>query len=141
VGGVAIIDGLAAAVLSRALVDWRRAVPVGIAPDDFARVEQAVAAMREAGAGWWEGVERQRLETSQRAEALPPRGSTEVAGKREAAESDAWISTNDAAAILGLSPRRVRQLATSRQLECVMAGGRMSFRRTQVLRRATRRAT
>jgi excisionase family DNA binding protein len=135
VGGVAIVDGLACAALSRALVDWRRAVPAGIAPGDFAKVEQAVAAMREAGGQWLEGVERQRLET------LPSRGSSEVAGKREAAESDAWISTNDAAAILGLTARRVRQLATSRQLESMKVGGRMCFRRGQVLRRAMRRAT
>jgi excisionase family DNA binding protein len=135
VAGVAVIDPLACAVLSRALVDWRRAVPAGIAPEDFARVEQGVAAIRACAAEWAEGLERERLKQ------LPAPGSGEERGKLEDADSSAWITTSDAAAILGLTARRVRQLATSRELESVMVDGRRRFRRTQVSRRAMRRAT
>lgn len=130
VGGVAVIDGLAAAVLARALVDWRRSVPAGIAPQDFREVEAAVAALRQAAASWVADLERERLGSS-------AAGSAEEHGKSAAADSGVWIDTNTAASLLGVSARRVRQLASERKLECERVDGRMHFRRTQVLRRRT----
>lgn len=131
VGDVAVIAGLPAAVLSRCLVDWRRALPPRMAPQDVAAVEEAVSAIRESGAAYIGAVQAARLS---------PAGSGEGQGKRSGVESDPWITTAEAAALRGVTPRRVRQLANERRLESRMVGGHLYFRRGQVLRLRTTRA-
>jgi excisionase family DNA binding protein len=124
VAGVAVLAGLPCAVLSRCLADWRRQCPAGMRTEDLLEVEAAVNAVREAAAGWYAQLERERLLRA---------GSGEGQGKSEAADSDEWIPTREAAAILGLSTRRVRQLASERRLESAKVDGRTYFRRSQVL--------
>lgn len=134
VNGVAVLDGLACAVLVRAVGDWRRSVPPGTRLEDVRRVEEAFGAMRDAAAGWYGGVQAARL-------ASDP-GSGETQGKSAGSSLDPWeTTTKEAASLLGVSTRRVRQLASERKLESQMVDGRMYFRLSQVLRLQAMRAT
>jgi len=123
VGEVAVLDGMSALLLLRALGDWRRAVPPGSSLEVVAAVEEAADALRDAGAAWLAG----------QAARLPAGGSGEGHGKSRASESAAWFSTRETAEVLGVTPRRVRQLRDEGLLSASMESGRLVFEVRQVL--------
>lgn len=133
VGGHAVIPGMAAAVLVRAVGDgdWRRAVPPGTPPEGVEEIEEAVAALRVVAAVWLEGLQRERL---------PGRGSGEGQRQPQQSPSDEWVTTREAASLSGKSERRIRQLGQEGALEWSMIAGRLYWRATQVSSLPTTRA-
>ncbi len=129
IGDAVVLRGPVAAMLAVAL----ESVPGGISGFALRRgvgvngetaLRSAVAALEEAGARWTEaksGASRTR--------------SGETGGVAEPASSEAWISPAAAAQILGISTRRVQQLAASRDLEAWRVGSRLLIRRESALKR------
>jgi excisionase family DNA binding protein len=132
VGGHAVIGGLAAVVIVRVLGDWRRAIPPGAPVGTVAAVEEAVDALR-ASAARWTSAQTARP-------GLPRPGTGEGTRQPNHGSSRPWLTTTEAAAEIGVSPRRVRQLADERVIRARKVDGRLRFDPEDVLRRATARA-
>lgn len=127
VGGRADISPGAARNLQNLLVgcDWRGQLRrMGLAPADAASVEQAVAALFVAGS--------QRSVTS-------AGGSAERHGSVPLPESVTW-TTEQAAAVLGCTPRWVRRLAQEDMIESERAGRSLRLDASSVAAYAARRA-
>jgi hypothetical protein len=127
VGDVAVIDGRAAFILSQLLArSMRRGLKVRqiiaearLAPEDQAAVLRAEVALEEAGERW-------------RVAQLPQRGNAATRGNDEAVASMS-MSTTAVAQVLGLSSRRVRQLATAGALSAVRGPHGWQFNRREVI--------
>ena len=132
IGEHAVIAGLPAALLSRMLADWRRQLPPGVRPEQVRAVEEAVGALRVAASEHITAAQRERL---------PAGGNGEGHAAGGSPESQPWMTTKDAAALLGTSPRRVRQLGEEGTLDSIMVDGRRMWPSEQVSRRATGTAT
>jgi excisionase family DNA binding protein len=116
VGGVAVVSGDAARPLLRLLGDWRKAAFVGgLDAESFAKVEEAVAALSAVSAVPSSG------------------GNGEGQGKRSGV-TIRLMTTSEAAAVLGVSGRRVRQFRDEGRLRSVGVGGRLVWSAADVER-------
>ena len=112
----AVVGGRGALVLARLLrgslgrgLSLRQYVAeMRLSPEDQAAVLEAAAALEEAGEVWRLG----RL-------ARKARGNSATGGNDDGLRSGQAMSTDAAAAVLSLSPRRVRQLAAAGDLPAV----------------------
>jgi excisionase family DNA binding protein len=115
-GGHAVISGDVAGLIVRLCGDWRRdAVRLGCPPPTLAQVEQAIVALHEA------------------AGAAFPRETWKGQGKPEAPRSATWLTSQEAAGLLGVSRQRVGQLAAEGRLQSHREGGQLRFGIQQVL--------
>lgn len=115
---VAPIGGVSAAVLSRLLAD-RLSRGVEAPADVVSRLRQDLAALEQAAAEWraW------REASASGSPAVPPQAAAAGSGVCDTAE---------AAALLGVTPRRVRQLAGEGRLRAWRRSGRWLVSRADV---------
>lgn len=126
------MSGIGAALVLHKLLpaDPRRElIHQGITGERLLVALEAVEALREAAVTW------------QRETVASAGGNGEGQGKPEATESGPWITTSEAAQILDVTTRRVRQLAEEGALSVVnREGGHLRLRTDQVLALHRRRS-
>jgi excisionase family DNA binding protein len=126
-GDVALIRGSSALRLARLLAEELTGgleatlVRRGVGPEARARVLRAYHALEQAGGAWLE--ERN---------AAAAGGNAATGGNELDLPSEEWMGTNKTALRLGVSPRRVRQLAATGELPGLNDRGRLRFRRADV---------
>jgi hypothetical protein len=130
----AVIDGRAAPLVAQMLAgELRGRMPLRrivaemrLSPADQAAVLAAELALEDAGERW-------------RIASLPQRGNAETRGNAEPLASEEMVTTAHAAQVLGVPPRRVRQLRKAGDLRAVSSPGGWSFDRAEVIAYGTRR--
>lgn len=128
---VALVSGFEAYVLGRILreeVRTGRLVRMRLSEDHQERVERSVHRLERAGEAWQREAEAEAISDDRKSQG--PR-SEMARGSKHADAKDGLVSAAEAAALLGCTDRRVRQLAD--ELGGRRLSGRWQFPRAAVL--------
>lgn len=128
VGNHALIGGAAAFLLLPALREGLEARLRECGPEAQETMVRTYQALYEVAAGW------------QAKHAASPAGNREAAVPEPSLVSESWCLSKHAAAMLGVTPRRVRQLVGLGDLTGRLHGGRLEVLEREVLELVERRA-
>lgn len=135
IGEHALVSGFAASVIRQFLPNnWRAYASDRWSGTDLAEIGEGVAVLEAAAAAWVAAGTREAI-----SDAGKTRAAAETRRNGNGPASREWITTVDAAQLLGVSARQVRNYANSGLLAATKEGQRWLVRGDQVLALRRRR--